>query len=249
MGNKLELTQAELQRLQRILACANLRRQRDLAVLLFVLSGLTLIGVPILSGLSPFGFLFGATLAMAAFFLGMARLGYYKLFRLIHHLAAQHDPQQVARPVSMRSPYRYACMAATLGCAILVLAILAALHTIRRDAQAKWTTAEDYLAAHSDVALEQAKSLVSMVGDGEAPFIRLSGPDVPVGLAVPQLKFAEVWPTHVNLILYTNPDVVSGFRVWASSVAAEYQDKPTAIPFVFRYRYCDDFPISAANRP
>lgn len=171
MGNKLELTQAELQRLQRILACANLRRQRDLAVLLFVLSGLTLIGVPILSGLSPFGFLFGATLAMAAFFLGMARLGYYKLFRLIHHLAAQHDPQQVARPVSMRSPYRYACMAATLGCAILVLAILAALHTIRRDAQAKWTTAEDYLAAHSDVALEQAKSLVSMVGDGEAPFI------------------------------------------------------------------------------
>lgn len=105
MGNKRELTQAELQRLQRILACANLRRQRDLAVLLFVLSGLTLIGVPILSGFSPFGFLFGVTLAMAAFFLGTARLGYYKLFRLIHHLAAQHDPQQVARPVSMRSPY------------------------------------------------------------------------------------------------------------------------------------------------
>jgi hypothetical protein len=149
----------------------------------------------------------------------------------------------------MKKAVKYALTVLALCFAILVVVCLGAVYSMRRNAQAKWKVAEDHLVTHRDVILEQARSLVTAVAnDGTTP-IRLNPSAVPTGLAIPQLVFVDVWPTHVNLALYTSPDVVSGFRVWTSPMKSEYEDKHTAIPFVFRYSYCDDYPESASNRP
>ncbi len=94
MESRVELTQAELQRLQRILACEDLTRQRNLAVPFFVFAGILLIGFPLLVGLDPVKSLVALPFALAVLFVGMARLGHYKLFRMIHRLAAQCESQQ-----------------------------------------------------------------------------------------------------------------------------------------------------------
>lgn len=94
MDSKLELSQAELQRLRRILACGDLRKQRFLAVQLLVSSGFMLIGFPLLFAFSPSSLIIGAFVAMVLFSLGVARLGYYRLFRLIHYLGTQHELQE-----------------------------------------------------------------------------------------------------------------------------------------------------------
>ncbi len=97
MGSRIELTQAELQRLQRILACGDLRKQRFMAVQLFVSSGFMLIGFPALFGFDLSSLVLGAFAAMVMFFLGAARFGYYKLFRLIHYLGTEHEPRDGQR--------------------------------------------------------------------------------------------------------------------------------------------------------
>ena len=94
MKDKVELTQSEWERLQRILACENLGKQRNLAIGLFVSSGFFLIGLPFLFGGEILDFIHAIPWAMMLFFIGMARLGYYKLFRLIHYLADQCDIRQ-----------------------------------------------------------------------------------------------------------------------------------------------------------
>ena len=59
--------------------------------------------------------------------------------------------------------------------------------------------------------------------------------DLPVSLAVPHLKFVFVGEGHLNLVLYSNPDASSGFRVWVGARPDDYDDRPTSIPFVARF--------------
>lgn len=71
---------------------------------------------------------------------------------------------------------------------------------------------------------------------------------LPESLRVPGLKFALVHSDHITLIMHHSPDTDSGFRIWRSAMPAHFADQSTSIPFVTRFRYCDDYPTSPANR-
>ena len=81
------------------------------------------------------------------------------------------------------------------------------------------------------------------------PRERLPVSDLPVSLQLPGLRFAETFPTHINLVTYANPDTVSGYRIWIEGPDDQYRDTPTAYPAVTRYTYCDDYPESPKNHP
>lgn len=87
MDNRIELSVPEEQRLHRVLACNNLEKQKRFALILIGAAPITFLfalalgyfhGTLVL--MVPFG------IVMAGFVgtIGTARLGYYKLFRLIH---------------------------------------------------------------------------------------------------------------------------------------------------------------------
>ncbi len=71
---------------------------------------------------------------------------------------------------------------------------------------------------------------------------------LPESLRVPGLKYALVHQDHLTLILYHSPDTDSGFRIWRSTMPADFADRATSIPFVTRFTYCDDYPVSPANK-
>ncbi len=96
MHRDIQLTEVEHQRLSRILAYENLEKQRNVAIPFFVLAGLVLIALPGLSRFEATRTLIALPLSMALLFVGAARLGYYKLFRLIQYLGGRHDPQRVS---------------------------------------------------------------------------------------------------------------------------------------------------------
>ena len=86
MATRIELTESELQRMKRILAYQNLSNQRGLAIPFFVLAIGSLVITPIIAGFDPKTLIVSWCFAMVAYFIGMARLGYYKLFRIIQYL-------------------------------------------------------------------------------------------------------------------------------------------------------------------
>jgi hypothetical protein len=130
---------------------------------------------------------------------------------------------------------------------LLALSIVSGIQLSRHRTEARWQSAEEHLVAHQDSIISDTQSLIQAL-ESENP-ARLNSSAIPASLAIPHLCFAEIWPTHVNLVLYANPDTVSGFRVWPSKPNAEYHDTDTSLAFVKRYRYCDDYPISSSNRP
>ncbi|WP_395737687.1 hypothetical protein [Prosthecobacter sp.] len=72
--------------------------------------------------------------------------------------------------------------------------------------------------------------------------------DLPESLRVPGLLHALIHDDRITLVTYHSPDTDSGFRVWKSGMGEGFADQPTAIPFVTRFRYCDDYPVSSENR-
>lgn len=95
--NNIVLTESERQRLNRILEC-DLAKQKRVATLCFICSPLFLIGNAIFFSLvygigSSFKIAMVVALlfAILLFFVGMVRLGYYKLFRIIQALAGSEQ--------------------------------------------------------------------------------------------------------------------------------------------------------------
>ena len=71
---------------------------------------------------------------------------------------------------------------------------------------------------------------------------------LPESLRVPGVQFALLHSDHITLITYRSPDTSSGFRVWKSVMGQGFADRPTAISFVTRFSYCNDYPESPSNR-
>ena len=104
---------------------------------------------------------------------------------------------------------------------------------------------DQHISMHQHDLVEEAEKTIEMFGNDE----RLKPSDLPNALQLPNLRYAETFPTHINLVTYQNPDTVSGYRVWIKGPDDKYLDRPTAVPSVTRYRYCDDYEISPENRP
>lgn len=87
----IELTEKEQERLDRILSCENLEKERKIAIPFLILAGCIIIFLPIIFIFSfdPGLAVVIAPLSIVSFLVGMTKLGYYKLFRLIHYQAAQ----------------------------------------------------------------------------------------------------------------------------------------------------------------
>ena len=89
MENTIKIDDQEIRRLEKILACEDLEKQKRNAYIFFVAAIVVLIwGIfkiedSITKAVIHFVFSF------ALFTMGMARLGYYKLFRIIHFQESQ----------------------------------------------------------------------------------------------------------------------------------------------------------------
>lgn len=70
--------------------------------------------------------------------------------------------------------------------------------------------------------------------------------DLSPSLRIPRLRYAVVFPDHINLILGRNPDWEIGARIWSKGTAQH--DKSTAYHDIFFFEYCNDLPTGDTNR-
>lgn len=128
----------------------------------------------------------------------------------------------------------------------LVLLFFGLFQVLRGAAAERWDEAEAHLAAHAEELQPDVHALLK----GREPTARdLDVARLPASLRIPHLRFAELGEKHVNLVLYTSPDVTSGFRIWAGERSADYADERTSVPLVDRFCHNDDLPSSPSNQP
>jgi hypothetical protein len=129
----------------------------------------------------------------------------------------------------------------------LLLAVLAAVVILSanndREAMAR---VEAHLAKHQ-TKLDDAVAAVLAANPGGSA--RVAVESLPTALRAAGVKGASCGSRHVTVIVTHTPDTDQGFRIWRGVQDSEYADEPTAIPGVYRFVYCDDFPESAKNRP
>lgn len=89
MENHIQLSKSEANRLDRILSCSDLSKQRKIAVPFFILTIITTVLTLVIAYFDLFKAVFLVPFTMVPFFIGMARVAYYKLFRLIHYQAIE----------------------------------------------------------------------------------------------------------------------------------------------------------------
>lgn len=133
---------------------------------------------------------------------------------------------------------------------VLLICVIASiigveLSSMRRQANAVYSNAEQHLASHEAELAEALAEVLSKHPSGS----KLEAELLPVALQLPALQLAVVDKAHVTLIVYTNPDTDIGYRVWSGEQSAEFDDELTLIPGVYKFRYCDDYPESPNNRP
>ena len=128
---------------------------------------------------------------------------------------------------------------------VLAAVGLAVLGILYFWAQVRWRDAEQFLSDHrSSLRMDSTRLILAASRD------HTLSPDVlPASLRPPGVQYAEIEPDRITLVLYTSPDTTSGFRVWLDKPAEGFQDAPTSISFVTRFRYCNDYPKSPRNRP
>ena len=94
MSQPVHLSQAELTRLQRILAIQDLEAQKRIAYPFWALAAIGFLASQVAVFWEPLLCIAGLPLALAALMIGMARFGYYKLFRLIHYQNAMIEQRR-----------------------------------------------------------------------------------------------------------------------------------------------------------
>ena len=112
--------------------------------------------------------------------------------------------------------------------------------------ESQWRAQEQYLSDRSADVLADSRRLMAEAGSDP---ILLPVKALPDSLRVPGLRLVQVQQDHLTLVVYTSPDTTSGFRVWSRKPSSGFQDMPTALPFVTRFSYCNDYPVSPTNRP
>ena len=84
---------------------------------------------------------------------------------------------------------------------VMVLILGGILLYYQRQSRLEFEEAEAHLVAHQETLADSARSLIKSWQEGLLE-IRIQPSEVPEGLNVPHLRFAEISETHVNL-LYT----------------------------------------------
>jgi hypothetical protein len=77
----------------------------------------------------------------------------------------------------------------------------------------------------------------------------LQGDEVPESLRFPALRWVIIETDHVDLVVYHDPDVTRGARIWSLDAKRQHEDKPTRYPDVYFYDYNNDAPQSPDNLP
>lgn len=136
------------------------------------------------------------------------------------------------------------------ACALLAFLLLAAFAavviSIAQHDRGAMEQVEAHLAKHRS-ELDDAVAAVQAAhpeGSGSVPTESL-----PLALRAVGIQEARYEALHVTLIVTYNPDTIRGFRVWRGTQDSTFADEPTAIPGVYRFVYCNDYPESATNRP
>ncbi|MCC7203989.1 MAG: hypothetical protein IT441_02835 [Phycisphaeraceae bacterium] len=138
-----------------------------------------------------------------------------------------------------------------IGCASLVAAFVLVIVALMAfwfwHGDQRWSKPEADLVNHAATLQQDVSALIAAhTADGVNRVVRPA--DLPVSLQITGLQYAVVHADYVALVIYTSPDTQSGFRIWADNPNPDYADKPTALPYVMRFRYCDDDPDSPTNR-
>jgi hypothetical protein len=73
---------------------------------------------------------------------------------------------------------------------------------------------------------------------------------MPATLRIPHLRYAKIYPDHVDLVTWRNPDMEEGFRVWSATWPHRvHHDRPTRYRDIFSYDYNNDVAESPDNIP
>ena len=82
----------------------------------------------------------------------------------------------------------------------------------------------------------------------EKPSKPMRAPDeLPESLRIPGLRYADIHDDHVNLVLYHDPMVTRGARIWSSDTKRQHRDTPTKYPDVYFFDYTKDAPKAPDN--
>lgn len=128
--------------------------------------------------------------------------------------------------------------------ALLLLAIAA-----YKCARPAFTRAADIRVSDPRSAVSAARQLIAAQrqrGVESTEFIEPQS--LPEALRIAGLRYANIHPDHVDLVVARNPDWRIGARVWALG-AAPRSDTPTRYHDIFYYRYTNDAPVSDTNIP
>lgn len=73
--------------------------------------------------------------------------------------------------------------------------------------------------------------------------------ELPESLKIRRLYAAWVFDDHLDLVLYSDPDVRIGARIWSLDSKRQHRDQPTKYPEIFFFFYDNDYPESPDNIP
>jgi hypothetical protein len=111
-----------------------------------------------------------------------------------------------------------------------------------------FTGPKDVRLADPKGAVADARKLIAE--EREKPNKPLRPPDeLPLSLRFPGLRWAVIESDHIDLVMYHDPDVTSGARIWSIDTKREHKDEPTRYPDVYFFDYNNDAPKSPDNLP
>jgi hypothetical protein len=100
--------------------------------------------------------------------------------------------------------------------------------------------------ADSTRAVADARKLIAE--EREKPSKPMRAPEeLPESLRIPGLRYADIHDDHVNLVLYHDPMVTRGARIWSLDTKREHRDTPTKYPDVYFFDYTKDAPKAPDN--
>ena len=95
-------------------------------------------------------------------------------------------------------------------------------------------------------AVADARKLIA--DERENPSRPMRAPDeLPESLRIPGLRWADIWEDHINLVMYHDPMVTRGARIWSLNSTRGHKDTPTKYPDVYFFDYNQDAPRAPDN--
>lgn len=107
--------------------------------------------------------------------------------------------------------------------------------------------AKDIVVENPAQAIADAEKLMAgHARDPDRPN-RMGLEQLPPSLRFKGVQFADVYADHVNLVVYRDPDVQHGARIWKKGATRPQADSATRYPGITFYRYNADLPEGPEN--